>query len=43
MYTQNSQSGETVFLSHLGYFYPILVLRFRPLNFNDTFFIIMAL
>lgn len=42
-YTQNKQSGETVFLSHLGCFCLILVLRFHHLKFNETVFIIMAL
>lgn len=43
-YTQNSQSGETGFLSHLGCFYLILVLRFHhhP-ELNETVFIIMAM
>ncbi len=42
-YTQSEQSGETVFLSHLGCFCLILVLRFHHLNANETIFIIMAL
>lgn len=42
-YTQNAQSGETVFLSHLGCFYPIPVLRFHHLELNETVFTIMAL
>lgn len=35
--------NETVFLSHLGCFCLILVLRFHHLEFNETVFIIMAL
>lgn len=42
-YTQNSQSGETAFLSHLGCFCLIQVLRFHHLELNETVFIIMAL
>lgn len=37
------QSGETVFLSHLGYFRLIQVLRFHHPELNETVFIIMAL
>lgn len=42
-YTQRRQPGETVFLSHLGCFRLILVLRFHHLELNETVFIIMAL
>lgn len=35
--------NETVFLSHLGFFCLILVLRFHHLEFTETVFIIMAL
>lgn len=41
--TQSRQSGETVFLSHLGCFCLISVLRFHHLESNETVFIIMAL
>lgn len=42
-YTQSRQSGETVFLSHLGCFCLIPVLRFHHLESNETVSIIMAL
>ena len=41
--TQNKQFCETVFLSHLGCFCLIPVLRFHHLELNETVFIIMAL
>ncbi len=42
-YTQKSQSGEAGFLSHLGCFCLILVLRSDHLELKETVFIIMAL